>query len=46
MLKDALVKAQNQVNTFLYGTNISMEMVIKTTEISTKDVSNTLVETI
>jgi hypothetical protein len=42
----AQVKAQSQANTFLNGANISMEMVIKTTEQSTKGVSNTLVETI
>ena len=42
----AQVKAQSQANTFLNGANISMEMIIKTTEQSTKGVSNTLVETI
>jgi hypothetical protein len=42
----AQVKAQSQANTFLNGASISMEMVIKTTEQSTKGVSNTLVETI
>jgi hypothetical protein len=42
----AQVKAQSQANTFLNGANISMEMVIKTTELSTKGVNNTLVETI
>ncbi len=42
----AQVKAQSQANTFLNGANITMEMVIKTTEQSIKGVSNTLVETI
>ena len=42
----AQVKAQTQANTFLNGANITMEMVIKTTEKTTKDANNTLVETI
>ena len=32
MIRVAQVKAQSQVNTFLNGANISMDMVIKTTE--------------
>lgn len=32
MIRVAQVKAQSQVNTFLNGSNISMDMVIKTTE--------------
>ena len=46
MLKDALIKAQSQANTFLNGANISMEIAIKTTEQRKKDSNNTLVETI
>jgi 6-pyruvoyl-tetrahydropterin synthase len=46
MNRVAQVKAQSQANTFLNGASINMEMVIKTTEQSTKGVSNTLVETI
>ena len=42
----AQVKAQSQANTFLNGANITMEMVIKTTEKTTKDANNTIVETI
>ncbi len=32
MIRVAQVKAQSQVNTFLNGSNISMDMIIKTTE--------------
>lgn len=42
----ALVKAQSQANTFLNGANVSMDMIIKTTETKLKDSINTIVETI
>jgi 6-pyruvoyl-tetrahydropterin synthase len=46
MNRIAQVKAQSQANTFLNGAVISMDMVIKTTEKTTKDSTNTIVETI
>ena len=46
MNRVAQVKAQSQANTFLNGANVSMDMVIKTTETKSKDSINTIVETI
>ena len=46
MNRIAQVKAQSQANTFLNGAVISMDMVIKTTEKTAKDSTNTIVETI
>lgn len=46
MNRVAQVKAQSQANTFLNGTSISMDMVIKTTENKSKDSISTIVETI
>ncbi len=46
MNRVAQVKAQSQANTFLNGANISMDMVIKTTEKTTKDSAYALVETV
>jgi hypothetical protein len=46
MNRVAQVKAQSQANTFLNGSSISMDMIIKTTEKTSKDSSNTVVETI
>ena len=42
----AQVKAQSQANTFLNGANISMDMVIKTSETSVEGSVNTIVESI
>jgi len=42
----AQVKAQSQANTFLNGASISMEMIIKTTDQTSKDSTSTIVETI
>jgi hypothetical protein len=46
MNRVAQVKAQSQANTFLNGASISMDMIIKTTEKTSKDSSSTVVETI
>jgi hypothetical protein len=46
MNRIAQVKAQSQANTFLNGATISMDMVIKTSEIKTSSSNTTLVETI
>jgi len=46
MNRVAQVKAQSQANTFLNGASISMDMIIKTTEKTSKDSSITVVETI
>ena len=46
MNRVAQVKAQSQANTFLNGANISMDMVIKTTEKSSGESTNTIVESI
>lgn len=46
MNRVAQVKAQSQANTFLNGATISMDMVIKTTEKTTKDSTKTIVESI
>ena len=42
----AQVKAQSQANTFLNGSSISMDMIIKTTEKTSKDSTSAVVETI
>ena len=42
----AQVKAQSQANTFLNGASITMDLVIKTTDKTSKDSTNTIVETI
>ena len=42
----AQVKAQSQANTFLNGASISMDMIIKTTDKTSKDSTSTIVETI
>jgi len=46
MNRVAQVKAQSQANTFLNGASISMEMIIKTTNQTSKDSTSTIVETI
>jgi len=46
MNRVAQVKAQSQANTFLNGASITMDMVIKTTETTSKDSTSTLVETV
>ena len=46
MNRVAQVKAQSQANTFLNGSNISMDMIIKTTEKSSKDSTSTIIETV
>lgn len=46
MNRVAQVKAQSQANTFFNGASISMDMIIKTTEKTSKDSSSTVVETI
>ncbi len=46
MSRIAQVKAQSQANTFLNGSTIDMEMIIKTTEQKTKDSISTLAESI
>lgn len=46
MNRVAQVKAQSQANTFLNGASISMEMIIKTTDQTSKDSISTIVETI
>jgi hypothetical protein len=46
MNRVAQVKAQSQANTFLNGASISMDMIVKTTEKTSKDSSSTVVETI
>jgi hypothetical protein len=46
MNRVAQVKAQSQANTFLNGASISMEMIIKTTDQTSKDSTSTIVETI
>ena len=42
----AQVKAQSQANTYLNGSTISTDLVIKTTEQKTRDKTNTVVESI
>ena len=42
----AQVKAQSQANTFFNGSNISNDLVIKTTEQKSKDSTHTIIETI
>ena len=46
MNRVAQVKAQSQANTFFNGSNISNDLVIKTTEQKSKETTNTLLETI
>jgi hypothetical protein len=46
MNRVAQVKAQSQANTFLNGASITMEMIIKTTNQTSKDSTSTIVETI
>jgi 6-pyruvoyl-tetrahydropterin synthase len=46
MNRVAQVKAQSQANTFLNGASITMDMVIKTSENTSKDSTSTLVETV
>ena len=46
MNRIAQVKAQSQANTFLNGATISMDMVITTSEKTSKDSTSTLVETV
>jgi len=46
MNRVAQVKAQSQANTFLNGATISLDMVIKTSEKTSKDSTSTLVETV
>ena len=46
MNRVAQVKAQSQANTFLNGASISMDMIIKTTDKTSKDSTSTIVETI
>jgi hypothetical protein len=46
MNRVAQVKAQSQANTFLNGASISMDMIIKTTEKTSKDSTSAVVETI
>jgi hypothetical protein len=46
MNRVAQVKAQSQANTFLNGANISMDMIIKTTEKVSKDSTYTITESV
>jgi len=46
MNRVAQIKAQSQANTFLNGASITMDMVIKTSEKTSKDSTSTLVETV
>ena len=46
MNRIAQVKAQSQANTFINGANISMDMIIKTTEKVSKDSTSTITETV
>ena len=46
MNRVAQVKAQSQANIFLNGASISMDMIIRTTEKTTIDSTNTIVETV
>jgi hypothetical protein len=46
MNRVAQVKAQSQANTFLNGASIRMDMIIKTTEKTSKDSISAVVETI
>jgi len=46
MNRVAQIKAQSQANTFLNGATISLDMVIKTSEKTSKDSTSTLVETV
>lgn len=46
MNRVAQVKAQSQASTFLNGATISMDMVIRTSELTSKDSTSTLVETV
>ena len=46
MNRVAQVKAQSQANTYLNGSNISMDLVIKTSEQKTGDKTETVVESI
>ena len=46
MNRISLVKAQSQANTFINGTSITMDMVITTTEKTTKDSTSTVVQSV
>jgi len=46
MNRVAQVKAQSQANTFINGSNISMDMVIRTTEIKDSTNTKTIVESV
>jgi len=46
MNRVAQVKAQSQASTFLNGATISMDMVIRTSELTSEDSTSTLVETV
>jgi hypothetical protein len=46
MNRVSLVKAQSQANTFINGASISMDMVITTSEKTTKDSSSTVVQSV
>jgi hypothetical protein len=46
MNRVSLVKAQSQANTFINGASITMDMVITTTEKTTKDSSSTVVQSV
>jgi hypothetical protein len=46
MNRIAQVKAQSQANTFINGANISMDMIIKTTEKVSKDSTSSITETV
>ena len=46
MNRIAQVKAQSQANTFINGSNISMDMIIKTTEKVSKDSTSTITESV
>lgn len=46
MNRISLVKAQSQANTFLNGASISMDMVITTTEKTTKDSTSTVIQSV
>jgi hypothetical protein len=46
MNRVAQVKAQSQASTFLNGATITMDMIIRTTEKSTKDTTEVIVQTV
>lgn len=46
MNRVAQVKAQSQANTFFNGSTVSSDLIIKTTEQTSKDSNNTIVESI